>query len=30
MMASFSSRGPLGDWIKPDVTAPGVQVLAGH
>jgi hypothetical protein len=29
MMASFSSRGPRGDWIKPDVTAPGVQVLAG-
>ena len=29
VMASFSSRGPLGDWIKPDVTAPGVQVLAG-
>src|SRR4051812_31783656 len=29
MMASFSSRGPLGDWIKPDVTAPGVQVFAG-
>ena len=28
-MASFSSRGPPGDWIKPDVTAPGVQVLAG-
>ena len=28
-MASFSSRGPVGDWIKPDVTAPGVQVLAG-
>jgi hypothetical protein len=28
-MASFSSRGPTGDWIKPDVTAPGVQVLAG-
>ena len=29
VMASFSSRGPQGDWIKPDVTAPGVQVLAG-
>jgi hypothetical protein len=29
MMAAFSSRGPTGDWIKPDVTAPGVQVLAG-
>ena len=30
VMASFSSRGPLGDWIKPDVTAPGVQILAGE
>jgi subtilisin family serine protease len=29
VMASFSSRGPTFDWIKPDVTAPGVQVLAG-
>jgi subtilisin family serine protease len=29
VMASFSSRGPLGDWIKPDIAAPGVQVLAG-
>src|SRR5207248_304920 len=29
VMASFSSRGPTGDFIKPDVTAPGIQVLAG-
>jgi subtilase family protein/fibronectin type III domain protein len=28
-MTAFSSRGPLGDWIKPDVTAPGIQILAG-
>jgi subtilisin family serine protease len=32
-MASFSSRGPIGiaggsDLIKPDITAPGVQILA--
>jgi Subtilase family/PA domain/Fibronectin type-III domain len=29
IMASFSSRGPVGSWVKPDVVAPGVQVLAG-
>jgi subtilisin family serine protease len=29
VMAAFSSRGPLGDFVKPDITAPGIQVLAG-
>lgn len=28
-MTTFSSRGPRGGFIKPDVTAPGLQVLAG-
>ena len=31
-IASFSSRGPgpVGDVLKPDVTAPGVDILAGN
>lgn len=33
IMAGFSSRGPYvteSDWIKPDITAPGVRILAAH
>ena len=32
-MTYFSSRGPnpvVGDLIKPDITAPGIQILAGN
>jgi hypothetical protein len=26
----FSSRGPGTDWLKPDITAPGLHILAGN
>ncbi len=30
VITTFSSRGPGGDFLKPDVTAPGLHVLAGQ
>jgi hypothetical protein len=30
VMAAFSSTGPGGDFLKPDIGAPGVQILAGN
>jgi subtilisin family serine protease len=30
VMTDFSSRGPGGTVIKPDITAPGLQILAGQ
>lgn len=29
VMAAFSSRGPSGPWLKPNITSTGVQVLGG-
>ncbi|GII54098.1 peptidase S8 [Planotetraspora thailandica] len=29
-ITTFSSRGPGGDFLKPDVTAPGLHILAGQ
>ncbi|GGK96065.1 peptidase S8 [Sphaerisporangium melleum] len=29
VITTFSSRGPAGDFLKPDVTAPGLHILAG-
>jgi subtilisin family serine protease len=29
VITTFSSRGPVGPWLKPNVTAPGIEILAG-
>jgi subtilisin family serine protease len=29
-VTGFSSRGPGSDWLKPDIAAPGAQILAGN
>jgi subtilisin family serine protease len=30
VVTGFSSRGPVGDFVKPDIAAPGIEILAGH
>jgi subtilisin family serine protease len=30
VITAFSSRGPGGQFLKPDITAPGAQILAGN
>ncbi len=30
VMTTFSSRGPQADFVKPDITAPGLQIVAGN
>ena len=30
VVVGFSSRGPGGDFLKPDIAAPGAQILAGN
>ncbi|HEY7282713.1 MAG TPA: S8 family serine peptidase [Actinomycetota bacterium] len=30
VVTTFSSRGPTGSWLKPTITAPGIESLAGN